>query len=812
MRHLSIKLFPVVFLLVFLLPGQLLANQPTVEKPSPIPDRVRKLALPKLADIVPLAAALSVRFVVLENRLKKSLDVASIEREYTLIVTDLGEISSQFQQLQQQEGAASWKVVEFSALRRTVKGKKVLLKKVSAPLRGEIHRFDSLRLGWLTEKERWAAWQSSLLKDREIDRLKLIFAEANSTIDNALLLLRQRLGSILTLQFRVATALEKLNILDVDLLSDTRQNNLPNQSPPILSPEYFSQYTETDDVWGSMWAGLRHISRPEGYPITLHAWNLLLQALFFSLVISVIRKNRVELNESDRWKFLSDRPVSASLFIVILISILFLSYLPNREALRTLYFVVGGISCVRILGQVVEPLWQRQALYGVMIAFIINEIFQLIILPQPMFRFYIFLVSLFALYFFIRWSREASSQKKAGGYLWLLRLGCFSVLVILLAELFGKAELSSYLFNSIVLSVAVTFPCLLLMYMIYGGLRWVFFSSPVWQIKLLRSDAESLVRKVGFLFLAVMVWFFILPAFLVSWGVYDSVLAATTSILSQGFFIGTQWISVGTILAAVTVFYIALLISHILPKVLLDEVITGQKIQRGVQNSIGKLIRYSIVCVGFLFAFMALGFDFTKLTIIMGALGVGIGFGLQGIVNNFVSGLILLFERPLREGDTIELDNKSARIKKIGLRATVVETFDQADVIIPNADLINNQVTNWTLANRQVRLSVPIGVAYGSDVSLVVEILLACAKRQETVAKTPVPQVLFTDFGESSLDFELRVWIPDADTRLKVKSDLYHEIEQAFRETNIEIPFPQMDLHFRNSGGEDKVPSPEPEP
>ena len=812
MKNLSIKFFPVVFLLAFLLPGQLLANQPTVEKPPLLPDRVRKLAPPKLADVAPLATGLPVRFAALENRLKKSLDVTSIEREYTVIVTDLGEISSHFQQLQQQEGSANRKVIEFAALRRTVKTKKIQLKKVSVPLKGEIQRLDSLRMQWLDEKERWTVWQSSLLKDREIDQLKLIFAEANSTIDNALLLVRQRLESILTLQFKVATALEKLNILDGDLLSDTRQNNLTNQSPPIFSFGYFSQFTGTDDLWVATWKGLRLVGRPEGYLITLHAWNLLLQALFFSLIISVIRKNRVELSESGRWKFLSDRPVSASLFIVLLISILFLAYLPNRESLRALYLVVGGISCVRILGQVVEPLWKRQALYGVMITFIINEIFHLIILPQPLVRFYIFLVTLLALYFFIRWSGKVSSQKEASGYLWLLRLGYCSAAVILLAELFGKAELSNYLFSSITLSIAVTFPCLLLMYMIYGGLRWVFFSSPVWQIKLLRSDAESLVRKVGFFFLAVMVWFFILPAFLVSWGLYDGVLAATKSLLSLGFFVGTSWVSIGTVLAAVAVFYITLLISHILPKVLLDEVVTGHKMQRGVQNSIGKLIRYCIVCVGFVFAFMALGFDFTKLTIIMGALGVGIGFGLQGIVNNFVSGLILLFERPLREGDTIEIDDKRARIKKIGLRATVVETFDQADVIIPNADLINNQVINWTLVNRQARLSVPIGVAYGSDVSLVVETLLACAKRHETVAKAPAPQVLFINFGESSLDFELRVWIPDADTRLRVKSDLYHDIERAFRAANIGIPFPQMDLHFHSSGGVDKVPCPEPEP
>ncbi len=805
------KFFPVVFLLVFLLPGQLLANQLTLGEPPSLPDRVRKLVPPKLADIAPLATALPVRFAALENSLKKSLDVASIEREYSAIVADLDEISSQFRQLQQQEGSESKRVVEFASLRRTVKAKKILLKKVSAPLKGEIRRLDGLRLKWLEEQERWTVWQSSLLKERKIARLKLIFAEANNIIDSALLLVRQRLESILTLQFKVATALEKLNILDGDLLSDTRQNNLTSPSPPILSFRYFSQYTGNDDLWVSMWAGLRHVGSPGRYFVTLHVWNFLIQALFFSLIISVIRRNRVDLNESDRWKFLSDRPVSASLFIVVLISILLLSYLPNREALRTLYLVVGGISCTRILGKVVEPLWQRQALYGVMVTFIINEIFLLILLPQPLVRLYIFFVALLALYFFIRWSGKASSQKEASGYLWLLRLGYCSAVVILLAELFGKAELSSYLFGSIILSIAVTFPCLLLMYMVYGGLRWLFFSSPVWQIKLLRSDAESLVRKVGFLFLAAMVWFFILPAFLVAWGVYDGVLEATTSIFSQGFFIGTSWISVGTIFASVAVFYMTLLISHILPKVLLDEVITGHKMQRGVQNSIGKLIRYSIVCVGFLFAFMALGFDFTKLTIIMGALGVGIGFGLQGIVNNFVSGLILLFERPLREGDTIELGEKSARIKKIGLRATVVETFDQADVIIPNADLINNQVTNWTLANRQVRLSVPVGVAYGSDVSLVVETLLACAKRHETVAKTPAPQVLFTNFGESSLDFELRVWIPDADTRLRVKSDLYHDIEQAFRETDIEIPFPQMDLHFRESGGGENVLSTEPE-
>jgi small-conductance mechanosensitive channel len=182
----------------------------------------------------------------------------------------------------------------------------------------------------------------------------------------------------------------------------------------------------------------------------------------------------------------------------------------------------------------------------------------------------------------------------------------------------------------------------------------------------------------------------------------------------------------------------------------------------------------------------------------LSALGVGIGFGLQSIVNNFVSGLILLFERPVRVGDFIELGGKWAEIKNIGLRATTVQTLDQADVIIPNADLVTNQVINWTLSNRRVRLIIPVGVAYGSDISLVMETLMTCAIESLKVAKIPEPQVLYLSFGESTLDFELRVWVPNAEERMTVISELHQEIDRRFREAKIEIAFPQQDIHLRS--------------
>ncbi|NIP25252.1 MAG: mechanosensitive ion channel [Phycisphaerae bacterium] len=228
------------------------------------------------------------------------------------------------------------------------------------------------------------------------------------------------------------------------------------------------------------------------------------------------------------------------------------------------------------------------------------------------------------------------------------------------------------------------------------------------------------------------------------------------------------------------------------------EVIIKRQVQRGVRHSIAKLIHYIVIFIGFLFALSVLGFDVTKLTILVSAFGIGIGFGLQSIVNNFVCGLILLFERPVRVGDIIELAGKWAEIKKIGLRSTTIQTFEQADVIIPNADLVTGQVTNWTLSNRRVRIAIPVGVAYGSDIPLVMETLMACANTNSKITKTPEPQVLFLDFGESTLDFELRVWVLDAEYRLKVKSELNQEIERSFREAKIEIAFPQRDLHLRS--------------
>jgi small-conductance mechanosensitive channel len=218
----------------------------------------------------------------------------------------------------------------------------------------------------------------------------------------------------------------------------------------------------------------------------------------------------------------------------------------------------------------------------------------------------------------------------------------------------------------------------------------------------------------------------------------------------------------------------------------------------GVSNSIATLTYYAAVTLGLFVAMVAAGFQVGQLTIVVGALGVGIGFGLQTVVNNFVSGLILMFERPIQPGDVVEVAGIGGTIREIGLRATRFRTFDGADVLIPNGTLVAEKLTNWTLSDMSRRFDVNVGVAYGSDVKRVLEVLSDAAKATPGVAASPTPQVIFVNFGDSSLDFCVRVWTNDFGNWIAIRSNLTVHVNDALAAAGIEIPFPQRDLHLRS--------------
>ncbi|MGB3641289.1 MAG: mechanosensitive ion channel domain-containing protein [Rivularia sp. (in: cyanobacteria)] len=245
---------------------------------------------------------------------------------------------------------------------------------------------------------------------------------------------------------------------------------------------------------------------------------------------------------------------------------------------------------------------------------------------------------------------------------------------------------------------------------------------------------------------------------------------------------------------AVIAYIFGRLISRLIEKTILSRF----KFDRGTKEAISSVIGYLIAGIGFLIVLRGAGIDISSLTVIAGVLGIGIGLGFQNIASNFISGITILFEQPLKVGDLVEVDDLKGIVEKISIRSTVVRTLDNIFVIVPNTSFIENNIINWSYRDQKCRVHIPVGVAYGTDTTLVTEALLAAARRHPRVLSQPTPKVWFKEFGDSSLNFELLVWVDNPPSIPQFKSDLNFSIETELNIRDINIPFPQRDLHIKN--------------
>ena len=302
--------------------------------------------------------------------------------------------------------------------------------------------------------------------------------------------------------------------------------------------------------------------------------------------------------------------------------------------------------------------------------------------------------------------------------------------------------------------------------------------------------AQIVVVTQGVVRLAIVV--VAAAAVLEPWGVQSQDWLSSLRAAYFGFAVGGVTLSLSSMLAAAAVFAIAVFVTRLVQGLLSSRLLPHTRLDAGVSNSISTIFGYGGMVVAVLLAGAQVGLDVQKLAIVAGALSVGIGFGLQSIALNFVSGLILLWERGIRVGDWVVVGTDQGFVRRINARSTEIETFDRATLIVPNSNLVTGVVKNWVHTDRVGRIIVSINVAYESDVEEVRQMLIAAAKAQDLVLKIPVPSVQFAEFGEWALKFNLVCFVDDVETADRIRSELNFDILRRIREANIRIPYPQF--------------------
>lgn len=375
-----------------------------------------------------------------------------------------------------------------------------------------------------------------------------------------------------------------------------------------------------------------------------------------------------------------------------------------------------------------------------------------------------------------------------------------------IASVFGYQSLATYLTDNLLITGVVVG-----VFVVFHGL-----AREVLTLMLERTDHEDEVereraevdgsaRMLRFWLISTFDFALLLLGALVllwAWGIGVADFREWLRALMSGIKIGTFTLSINDVVIAILVFAAVLFATRTFQRFLEHHLFPQTRLDIGIRHSLKTATGYLGLVIAAALAISALGLDLSNLAIIAGALSVGIGFGLQNIVNNFVSGLILLVERPVKVGDWVVVGANEGYVKRINVRATELETFQRSSVIIPNSELLSSAVINWTHKDTNARVDIPVGVAYGSDIELVRDTLIECARRHPSCSEHPEPFVLFQNFGESSLDFGLRFYVAHADQSFRAASDVRFAIVKAFEEKGVQIPFPQRDLHLHTVDGD----------
>jgi potassium efflux system protein len=755
-------------------------SHPPAEEPSPIPlaeiairaDELAGLLLEVEAAAVPARdlQAIEARLPALRERLLASL--ADTQRRL-----DAGAPLALLDQLD-----ATWQ-----ATRRQVRAWSDTVTRHASDLQDDVERLASLRETWARSRtDALGAGAPALVLGR-IDEMQKAISSTKARLE-------ARLAATLVLQHRLSQELARCDQIlariteaRAELFTQLTARN----SPPIWTTSLWTR--ATGEVAGAWQEAIGTLKRIAERLMGSQTGRLPLLAIVFVGFVTILYRARGRMRSSAGASALSavfERFISAAVILTTLVGMVFYA-----EELALYLHVAGLIGVVPVL-RLARPLVTGPvtvALYALGALFVLDQ-FRILISTATHLDQVVYLIEMLASILMILWLRaawrasrmSASTLPRAmlgtsvlfGAFATAFAAGALGYMH--LARMIGTGALGSS-YAGLALSVAVR--------AIRDLAAYALRVRPLRLLRAVQLHRPLIEHRVAGLlgWAGTIAW---VVGALSAFGILDRVATITETALAVGVGWGKARASVADILAFVVAVWLSVKVAGLTRMILYEDVFSRVRLAKGVPQTLASVVQYGIVAVGFSLALVALGIDFTKLTILLGALGVGVGFGLQNVVSNVASGLVLLFERTVRIGDAIEVGEIAGEVQTIGIRASTVRTWQGSEVIVPNAELVSQVVTNWTLSDRRARLEVSVSVVHGADPAEVTRLMTEQAHGHPKILATPAPVVLFKSLADGVLLFELRCWTDDFDSGVVTRSDLTAGTYRALEAARIAISLP----------------------
>lgn len=673
-------------------------------------------------------------------------------------------------------------------------------------LQDTLHRLDNLR----------TIWTQTLTSARESNVSGPVLQQIESTVSSieaAQQELKPRLDAVVDLESRVAaekvrcdSVISEIAEAQSNAMSGIMARGLPIWSPDLWASTRSEVVARTREIARNCLADISLYFRDPTKGMPLHV------GLFVVLVVLIgsagrrARRLAIESGGSPPAEIVFERPYSAALLIPMALGAAVWS--PAPPAVRELFPVLGFAPMLRIVRPVFDPrvirwFWVLGVLFALDILLQLFDVAASVeraVLLVEILGGSLVIWKLDVIWGLLRYRSKDTVPVRFRALHMVVVIYRVGLAVALLAVITGYSALARFLTSGILAGFFIAVWLVALIQVLDAIVALALDSRRLASMEIVRRFHQIFERRAHrvFVWMAVGTW---VIRSLDAVGLFQPTSNLIRAAFGAKFRIGSVSISVENVLAFILTVVAAYLLSIFVRFVLREDIYPRIGVERGLSYAISSLVHYIILALGFVLAVTALGVNLTQITVLAGAFGVGIGFGLQSMVNNFASGLILLFERPVHVGDTIQVGDLYGEIRRIGMRASSVRTPQGADIIVPNAQLITERVTNWTLSDRLRRIDLPVGLNYGVEPAKAIQLLVDVAQRHPKVLKTPPPQGLLIGYGDSSMNFQLQAWTDQFDNWLRISSELASAVYDAVIEAGMQFPFPQREVRLLRDPG-----------